>query len=42
MNNTKSPSPERIYATVAAILQRRYRVSINYTLIHKDRKEKTA
>lgn len=32
MNTTKKPSPERIYAVIATILQRRYDVKIEYIL----------
>lgn len=38
MNNTKRPNPERVYATIAAILARRYNVRIEYTLAHRDQK----
>lgn len=38
MNNTKRPNPERVYATIAAILQRRYEVRIEYTLTHQEPK----
>lgn len=32
MNVSKKPNPERVYAAIAAILQRRYNVRIEYTL----------
>ena len=32
MDNNKRPNPERVYATIAAILARRYNVRIEYTL----------
>ena len=32
MNTTKTPNPERIFAVVASILERRYSVKIEYTL----------
>lgn len=35
MNTTKTPNPERIFAVVASILERRYSVKIEYTLIPK-------
>jgi hypothetical protein len=35
MNNTKRPNPDRIYSTIAAILERRYNVRIEYTLVNK-------
>ena len=35
MKGTNKPNPERIYATVAAILQRRYGVRIEYELMKK-------
>lgn len=38
MNNTKMPNPDRIYSTIVAILERRYNVRIEYTLIHKELK----
>lgn len=38
MNNTKRPNPERVYATIAAILARRYNVRIEYTLTQRERK----
>lgn len=36
MNTTKGPNPERIYEVIAAILQRRYDVKIEYTLLPKN------
>lgn len=38
MSNTKRPNPDRVYATVAAILARRYNVRIEYTVIHQEQK----
>lgn len=35
MNNNKRPNPERIYSTIAAILERRYNVRIEYALTLK-------
>ena len=35
MNTNKRPNPDRIYSTIAAILARRYNVTIEYTLIQK-------
>lgn len=32
MNVSKKPNPERVYAVIAAILQRRYNVRIDYTI----------
>lgn len=36
MNTTKRPSPDRIFAVINTILQRRYDVKIEYTIIAKD------
>ncbi len=36
MNTTKTPSPERIFAVVASILERRYGVKIEYTIEAKE------
>lgn len=38
MNTNKTPSPERIYSTIVAILERRYNVRIEYTLSPKEMK----
>lgn len=38
MENTKRPNPERIYATIATILARRYNVRIEYTLTPREMK----
>lgn len=35
MGSRQTPSPDRIYSTVVAILQRRYNVHIDYELIKK-------
>ena len=32
---SKTPSPDRIYAVITRILERRYGVKIEYTLINK-------
>lgn len=36
MNTTKKPNPERIFAVVATIIQRRHDVKIEYTLTTKN------
>jgi hypothetical protein len=36
MNNTKMPNPDRIYAVINTILQRRYDVKIEYILQPKN------
>lgn len=36
MKNTKTPNPDRIFAAINTILQRRYDVKIEYTLITKN------
>ena len=38
MKPNKTPNPERIYATIVAILERRYGVRIDYTLTHRELK----
>lgn len=38
MKTNKRPNPERVYATIAAILARRYNVRIEYTLVPKELK----
>lgn len=38
MSTTKRPNPDRVYATVAAILARRYNVRIEYTITNKEQK----
>ena len=38
MNNIKRPNPDRIYSTIVAILERRYNVRIEYTLIQREQK----
>ena len=35
MKHTKTPNPDRIYAVIATILQRRYDVKIEYTIDKK-------
>ena len=32
----KTPNPDRVYAVVASILERRYRVKIEYTTTNKE------
>ncbi len=39
---TKTPNPDRVYAVIARILERRYGVKIEYTLVPKAKEEKTA
>ena len=34
MTTTKRPNPDRVYAVVNTILQRRYDVKIKYTILH--------
>ena len=34
---TKTPSPDRIYAVIATILERRYSVKIEYSLMNKSK-----
>lgn len=36
MNTTKTPNPDRIFAVINTILQRRYDVKIEYILINKN------
>lgn len=36
METTNKPNPERIYATLAKILERKYSVKITYKLIPKN------
>lgn len=36
MKTTNKPNPERIYAALAAILERRYDVKITYSLTTKN------
>ncbi len=31
-----TPNPERVYAVIASILERRYNVKIEYTLLKKE------
>lgn len=39
---SKTPSPDRIYAVITRILERRYGVKIEYTLVPKEKEEKPA
>lgn len=39
---TKTPNPDRVYAVITQILERRYGVKIEYTLEPKAKEEKTA
>lgn len=34
---SKTPNPDRIYAVIAKILERRHNVAINYTIIKKEK-----
>ena len=36
MNTSKRPNPDRVYAVIATILQRRYDVKIDYILQPKN------
>ena len=36
MKTADTPNPERIYAALASILERRYSVKITYTLVKKE------
>lgn len=40
--STTTPNPERIYAVIANILQRKYAVKIEYTITTQDFKEATS
>lgn len=40
METTNKPNPERIYATLAKILERKYGVKITYKLYQKSKEEK--
>lgn len=36
LNTTSTPNPERVYAALASILERRHNVKIKYTLSKKE------
>ena len=36
MTITKGPNPDRVFAVVAKILERRYDVTIEYTILRKE------
>lgn len=38
MNITKTPNPDRIFAAIATILQRRYDVQIDYDILKNERR----
>ena len=38
MNITKTPNPDRIFAVITTILQRRYDVQINYEILKTERR----
>lgn len=38
MNTTKRPNPDRVFAVINTILQRRYGVQINYEVLKTERR----
>lgn len=38
MNTTKRPNPDRVFAAINTILQRRYGVQINYEVLKIERR----
>ena len=38
MNTTKTPNPDRIFAVINTILQRRYDVQISYDILKTERR----
>lgn len=38
MNITKTPNPDRVFAVINTILQRRYDVQIEYTVLNIERR----